>query len=180
MAGMSIDPEKCRAAKRHLFLTTANYFTTGRSVRDLVIGKPLNVFQKITLPTWPPLAVLASRVLPDKPFWYPKVVQQVWNDCDIGGGLQRSLSHFKTKASLVADKLFPVTSYAEAIADHAASATTITKGMAIVGAATVVGAISAALYMLGLREVPMMDAAPAGFGFTTGDSPLSSDQNNFL
>lgn len=52
------------------------------------------------------------------------------------------------------------------------------KDVAITGAAIVVGALSAAAYVLGFRTVPAMEAAPAGFGLTTGDSPFISNQNH--
>lgn len=109
MAG-TIDPQKCNAAKKHLIMTTLNYFTSGSSIRDLAMGRSLNGFQMITLSVMPPLQFLLYKVMPDKPFWYPATVKQVWDDCDIGGGLKQKLEQFKVKASEVAKKLLPAPS----------------------------------------------------------------------
>lgn len=54
------------------------------------------------------------------------------------------------------------------------------KGVAITGAALVIGALSAALAVLGVRNIPVMQPAPAGLGVTTNVSPFSSDQNLIL
>lgn len=37
----------------------------------------------------------------------PEAIQDVWNDCDIGGGLKRRVEQFKESASQLAEKLLP-------------------------------------------------------------------------
>lgn len=48
------------------------------------------------------------------------------------------------------------------------------KDVAITGVAVVIGAVSAGLAVLGVRNIPALQPAPAGLGVTTGASPLFS------
>lgn len=126
--------------------------------------------------------------------WPNLLARRVWNDCDGGGWLKKHLDSARVKIQAGVEGVkglvpqpapvpVPVTNYAvsaEAIADRTTNAETIAKGVAYAAAITVVAAVSAALYLFGVRSVPVMEAAPAGFGATTRSSLFDSDQNQVL
>lgn len=70
---------------------------------------------------------------------------------------------------------------AEAVARHATSPKTIAKGVLVVAAATAVAAVSAALYVFGLRGGAGMESVTPGFGATLdNESSLFGRQNTIL
>lgn len=123
-------------------------------------------------------------------------IKDVWQDCNGGGWLKKHLDSAKAKIQVGVEKAkslvpqpapelvpIPISSYAvsaEAVARRATGPSAMAKGVAIVGAATALAAISAALSVFGFREVPMMEVAPAGFGVTTDRFSSASDQNRPL
>lgn len=192
------DPERCKKTLEVLARTTIT----------LGVGMAANRFytkveEKAILPVTTDVARFASNFLPGLAvglsarllhrnkllLWPDQIVRRVWQDCDGSGWLQKHLNQLKAKYKVpeieplpqpvpVSGAHYGVS--AEAIANRTTNAETIAKGVAYATATTVVAAVSAALYLFGVRSVPMMESAPAGFGATTRSSLFDSDQNQIL
>lgn len=132
--------------------------------------------------------------------WPDQLVRRIWSDCGDDDWLKKHLNRLREKLKPLdlapASQPLPIpvsmrsensdfcpeiyAVSAEMIANRSTSVETYAKGAGWAVATTAVAAISAAFYILGARNVPSMQATPAGFGMTTYPSLFSSDQNQIL